>query len=99
MGYMGFGMRKEVYARKARRPFTALERYPRPRTGKTTEAGSLAPSENGNRPFNGIHWGPRSRLRWDGRRFMAIIVALVIGCLAVYMFVVVTTWILDPKHM
>jgi len=97
MGYMGFGMRKEVYARKARKPFSALERYLKPRTGKTTEAGPLTPSENGSRPFNGIHWGPH--LRWDGHRFMTIIVALVIGCLAAYMFVLSTTWLLAHKHM
>jgi hypothetical protein len=30
---------------------------------------------------------------------MTIIVALVIGCLAAYMFVLSTTWLLAPKHM
>lgn len=104
MGYMGFGMRKEVYARKPKKRF----RLWRDQLGPTSASDRMeqGTSEQGMSmlTMREIQRSHRWRLKdylptWDRRTIPAAIVAVCVAGIILYVGVTLATAVLDPNHI
>lgn len=100
MGYMGFGMRKETYSQKPRRPFGALKSYlsttlPSPKGAAPNDVQTHA---NGPKKFFGSSVS-NYFARPTFRSLMALAISTLLAGLILWVVIKLTYVALDPHNI